>query len=77
MAEVILGYTYFLPSWSMKAFDDTLARVERFNQPQANAGQVMLIQKPEDLPELPHDQIYLLKKTNSFFIAVYHGLYNN
>jgi len=59
MPGVILGYAYFLLSWSLKAFDDTLARVERFNQPQANTGQVMLIQKPEELPELPHDQTYL------------------
>lgn len=59
MLGVILGYAYFLSSWSLKAFDDTLARVERFNQPQANAGQVAPIQKPEDLPELPHAQIYL------------------
>lgn len=55
----VLGYAYFLLPWSLKAFDDTLARVERFYQPQANAGQVTLIQKPEDLLELPHDQIYL------------------
>lgn len=59
MAGVILGYACFLLSWSMKAFDDTLARVERFNQPQANAEQVVLIQKHEDSPELPHDQISL------------------
>lgn len=57
MPEVIMRYTCFLLSWSLKAFDDTLARVERFNQPQANAEQVMLLQKPEDLLELP--QIYL------------------
>lgn len=55
MPVVILGYAYFLLRWSLKDFDDTLARVERFNQPQANAGQVVLIQKPEDLLELPHD----------------------
>lgn len=54
-----MGYAYFLLSWSLKAFDDTLARVERFNQPQANAGQVVLIQKPEDLTEFPYDWIYL------------------
>lgn len=59
MLGVILGYAYFLLSWSLKAFDDTLARVERFNQPQANAGQVALIQKPEDLLELLHAQIDL------------------
>ena len=59
MPGVVLGYAYFLLSWSLKAFDDTPARVERFNQPQANAGQVAIIQKPEDLLELPHDQIYL------------------
>lgn len=59
MLGVILGYAFILLSWSLTAFDDTLARVERFNQPQANAGQVALIQKPEDLLELPHAQIYL------------------
>lgn len=59
MPGVILGYAYFLLSWSLKAFDDTLERVEKFNQPQANAEQVALLQKLEDLLELPHDQIYL------------------
>lgn len=59
MQIVILGYAYLLLSWSLKAFDDTLGGVERFNQPQANAGQVVLIQKPEDLPRLTHDEIYL------------------
>lgn len=41
-----MGYAYFLLLWSLKAFDDTLARVERFKQLQANAGQVALLHKP-------------------------------
>lgn len=59
MPGVILGYAYFPLSLSLKAFDDTLERVERFNQSQAKAGQMALIQKPEDMLELPYDQIYL------------------
>lgn len=72
-----MGYAYFLLLWSLEAFDDTLARVERFNQPQANAGQVVLIQKPLKTCQNCLMTRFTCMKPNSPFIVAYHGQHNN